>query len=352
MDRHTTISISAGSVIKVILILIMFYLAFVLRDVILIFVSGVVIASAVEPLVQWFTDRKINRVVAVVVLYLIIIGLLFVSFYFLFVPLLQEVSTFLATLPDYVASAELWKPLQSIGISAGSAVENFSSHLSLGELAARLNKTVSNTGSIWGTFSAIFGGVFSLILVLVISFYLAVQEKGIENFLRTTVPLKQRSYVISLWNRAEKKIGLWMQGQIVLVVIIAVLVYLALTLLQVPNALLLAVFAGLLELIPVFGPIIAAIPAIAISGIDGGVTQALMVAGAYLVIQQFENHLIYPVVVKKVVGVSPIMVILALIAGANLAGFLGILLSVPVAAVLVELFHDIGKGKIDVSEEK
>ena len=345
MNNRTVISISATSVVKVVLVLGLFYLAFVLRDLILIFISGVIIASAIEPVVGWFTDRRLNRVVSVIIIYIGIIALLLVSFYFLFVPLLKETSLFLTTLPDYIASAELWKPLQSIGIDAGPTVQGISDKLSLGDLASKLNQTVSNTGNIWGTFSAIFGGAFGLILVLVISFYLAVQEKGIENFLKVVVPQRQRDYVVDLWNRAEKKIGLWMQGQVVLIVIISVLVYLALSLLQVRGALLLAVLAGLLEIIPVFGPIIAAVPAIAIASSDGGASLGLLVAGAYLVIQQFENHLIYPVVVKKVVGVSPIMVIIALIAGAKLAGFLGILLSVPVAAVIVELFHDIGKGK-------
>jgi len=345
MNNKTTISISVSSVIKVVLVLALFYLAYVLRDLILIFISGVVIASAVEPLIEWFTERKLKRVLAVILIYVAIIALLLASFYFLFVPLLKETSVFLKSLPDYLASAELWKPLQSIGINAGPTVQGISDKLSLGDFANRINHTVSDTGNIWSSFSAIFGGAFGLILVLVISFYLAVQEKGIENFLKVAVPIRQRDYAVDLWNRAEKKIGLWMQGQIVLIVIIGVLVYLALSLLQVENALLLAVLAGLLEIIPVFGPIIAAIPAVAIGTSDGGASLGLLVAGAYLVIQQFENHLIYPVVVKKVVGVSPIMVIIALIAGAKIAGFLGILLSVPVAAVIVELFNDMSKGK-------
>ena len=110
-------------------------------------------------------------------------------------------------------------------------------------------------------------------------------------------------------------------------------------------ALLLAFLAGLFEIIPLFGSFLAAAPAILIGFLDGGVTLALIVAGLFLIIQQFESQLIYPIVVKKVVGVPPIISILALVIGAKIAGFLGIILSVPLAAVLMELLNDMERKK-------
>ena len=138
-----------------------------------------------------------------------------------------------------------------------------------------------------------------------------------------------------------------MQGQLLLAVIVAVLVFLGLTMLGVENALLLAFLAGIFEIIPLFGPILSAIPAIFIAFLDGGLSLVLLVIGLYIIIQQFENHLLYPLVVKKVVGVPPIISILALVIGAKLAGFLGILLSVPLATALIELLSDLEKRKID-----
>jgi predicted PurR-regulated permease PerM len=113
----------------------------------------------------------------------------------------------------------------------------------------------------------------------------------------------------------------------------------------VQNALILAVLAGVLEIIPYFGPILSAIPAILFGFAGGGATTGFLVLGLFIIIQQFENHLIYPLVVKKVVGVSPIIVILALIIGAKLAGFLGILLSVPVTSAFMEFIDDLQKDK-------
>lgn len=136
----------------------------------------------------------------------------------------------------------------------------------------------------------------------------------------------------------------------VLAVIIAMLVFLGLTLLRVENALLLAVLAGLFEIIPLFGPILAAIPAVTLALVTGGLTPALLVVGLYIIIHQFENQLIYPLVVRKIVGVPPLVSILALIIGWKLAGFVGLLISVPLAAMLMEFLNDVEKNKIAESE--
>jgi predicted PurR-regulated permease PerM len=185
----------------------------------------------------------------------------------------------------------------------------------------------------------------SFILIIVLSFYFLVQEDGVAEFLRLITPLKHEKYVVDLWKRSQIKIGQWMQGQLLLGIIIAVLLYLGLMILGVKNALLLAVLAGLMEIIPVFGPILSAIPAVLMAFVGGGMTMALMVLGLYIIVQQFENHLIYPLVVKKIVGVSPVVVILALIIGYNLAGFLGVVLSVPLVSALMELVDDIEKSR-------
>ena len=125
--------------------------------------------------------------------------------------------------------------------------------------------------------------------MIVLSFYLSVESAGVANFLRIVTPAKDEKYILDLWQRSQHKIGLWMQGQIVLAVIVAMLVFLGLTLLRVENALLLAVLAGIFEIIPIFGPILAAIPAVTLTLVSGGMTDALLVVGLY--IRQFMDLL-------------------------------------------------------------
>ena len=134
-----------------------------------------------------------------------------------------------------------------------------------------------------------------------------------------------------------------MQGQILLSVIVGILVYLGLLIIGVPYALLLAVFTALAEIIPIFGSLMAGTVAIVVAYSSGGVALAVIVLGLFIVVNQFESNLIYPLIVKKVVGVPPLLVIVALIAGYTLAGFLGALLSVPVSAVLLEIISDFDK---------
>ncbi len=347
------IQISSGTIIKSILIVLGFAAIYYLRDIALVVVLAVIIASAVEPGAQKFLKWGVPRIISVLFLYFSVLVVLVGVFYFLFLPLLNQSASFLSTLPGYLGELQVWNPLQdSELLSSNSAIEGFSKNFSLAQIVDQINNAVSNLSN--GFFSAastIFGGVLSFLLVIVLSFYLSVESDGVGKFLRIVTPLKNEQYVLDLWKRSQSKIGLWMQGQIILAVIVAMLVFLGLTMLRVENALLLAVIAGIFEIIPLFGPILAAIPAVTLALVSDGLTSALLVIGLYIIIQQFENQLIYPLVVSKIVGVPPLVSILALIVGGKLAGFVGMLISVPIATMLMELLDDVEKHKIALSQK-
>lgn len=334
---------------KVVLFALLIGLLFFLRDLVLILLTAIVIASAIEPATKWFKRYKIPRVPAVLTVYTIIVIAVFGIIY-LFVPaILNDASGFFSALPGYIDSINISNPITNEPlVSSDRVAEGVSTvqGFSLESIIMDLQSSFTNASEgFFRVLNTVFGGIFSLILIVVFSFYLAVQETGIDDFLRIITPVKHQKHTIDLWKRSQRKIGLWMQGQLVLALIIGVLTYLALTIFGVPYALLLAILAAIFELIPIFGPILAAIPAVIIGFASGGPSLGIGVIIIYVIIQQFENHLIYPLVVKKVVGVPPLLVIIALIIGAKLAGFLGIILSVPVAAALQELVADIQKGK-------
>jgi len=345
-DKQININISVGTMFKIVLVGILFFLLFVLRDLVLVLLTSVVLASAVEPATRWFKKYKVPRVAAVLFIYIaIVVGI--IGLFYLFVPILfSEVSNLASSLPAYLESANLSLPGTQAGIENTEAfVNDLSKAFSLESAIKNIQAVIAGLSSnVFQAVSTIFGGVFSFLLVLIISFYLAVQERGIEDFLEIITPVKHEKYIIDLWKRSQAKIGKWMQGQLLLGLLIGILVYLGLTILGVPYALTLALFAGIAELIPLFGPIIGAVPAVLL-GFTDSVTLGLMVIGLYVIIQQFENHLIYPLVVRKVVGVPPLLVIIALIIGGKLAGFLGVLLSVPIAAAIIEFTDDIQKEK-------
>lgn len=348
--------INAFSVLKAALVLVFLYALFLLRDLVLVVLTAVVIAAAVEPGTKWMIRRKIPRLLGVVVIYLVSAAVIFGIFYVLVPPLLKDMSSLLAQAPEYINTIDVlgsFESLQEFDIEGSQeVVEGIRQGVSPLDFVQGLSDYITRIpGGAFNTVSTVFGGAVSLILIIVISFYLAMQERGIDNLLKVVVPFKHQKYALNLWDRTQKKIGQWMQGQLLLGVLIAVLVYLGLTILGVKHALLFAILAGVFELIPLFGPILASIPAIALGFVDGGITLALLIAGVYIIIQQFENHLIYPLVVHKVVGVPALLVILALIIGGQLAGFLGIILAVPIATVLMELVKDV-KKKNQKKQEK
>ena len=372
-NKAININITPGSIFKGVGLVLLIWFLYFIKDVVLVVLVAVVIASGLEPLIIWFNKYKIKRLPAAIVSYLGMVAIFTGLMFFFVPPVLDEATSFLTELPNYLESTTLWNPLNinsenlstsqkvvqtlSLGVNnPNQLVQNAQSQIKanvsgtsfgLGDLIKSIQDISSNfSNGFVRIVSAIFGGLLSFVLIVVLSFYFLVQEDGVANFLRLITPLKHEKYIIDLWKRSQRKIGQWMQGQVLLGVIIAVLLYLGLMILDVKNALLLSVFAGFMEIIPVFGPILSAIPAILMAFVGGGFTSAVLVAGLCTIVQQFENHLIYPLVVKKVIGVSPVLVILGLIIGFDLAGFLGIILSVPMISVLMEFVEDIERRKI------
>jgi len=346
MDAHRPISITTGTFIRLLAIGAAAYALWILKDLALLVITAIVIASALEPGVAFFMRYKLPRVLAVLVMYLAVFGTLFGVIYFMLPPILADTQQFVAAVPEYLSTVELPDELSGVTQTPFFSADT-------GGTASSILETIFTYRSAFAEgsegaiqlVSAFFGGMFALMLVIVLSFYFAIQETGVEQFLRLVTPQKHEEYVVGLWGRAKKKIGLWMQGQLVLSLIVGVIVYLGLVLLGVPYALLLAVVAALFDLIPIFGSLIAGVLGVIVGFSFGGVPLALMVAGLYVIVNQLEAHLIYPLVVNKVVGIPPLLVILALIAGGALAGFLGVLLAVPLAAALREFLDDVDRGK-------
>ncbi len=346
--REQNITISLGTITKTIVIGLLFVALYILKDLVMVLLVSIVVASAVEPGAQWFIKRKVPRLFGVILIYLCIGVALASIVFFLLIPLLSESGDFLRNFPLYFNANVVSDTIGDTGF-----VANLTSSLNLEKAIMEINSAINSISmNAFGTVTAFFGGLFSFFLMTILSFYLAVEEDGVGKFLKAITTLKHEAYVVDLWKRSQRKIGLWMQGQLVLAIIIGMLVYLGLLIINVPNALLLATLAAAFEIIPLFGPILASIPAIMIAFVSGGFPTALVVIGLYLIVHQFENQLIYPLVVKKVVGVSPIVSIIALTAGWELAGFIGLVLSVPIAAVIIEFFDDFEKDKIEMIERK
>lgn len=368
-EKNYTIRITPDIIVKTILIGLLFWFLFIVRDIVLVVLTSIVIASAVEPVTRFLGRFAVPRVLAVITSYLIFFGIATGFVYFFMPTIIDQTTQILSTVPKEVNWSSFWNPLSStvseqqvntVAVQLAQSKEvvtGIPNELAIGgagiiDLLGKVRQTFATfSGGFAQTLQTVFGGFLSFALIIVISFYLAVQENGIEKFLRLVLPLRHEKYVIGLWQRTQKKIGYWVQGQVFLGFFVGLILYLALSVAGVSNALLLATFAAFVEIIPIFGPILAAIPAIIIAYTDAGLGLAVVTMLIYVIVQQFENHLLYPLVVKKIIGVPPIVSILALVIGGKLAGFLGILLAVPVATALIEFLDDIQEDKITRQRE-
>jgi len=346
-EKNVTVTITTSTIFKALLLLVLLYVLYLVRDVVLVVLTAAVIATAIEPGTKWLVRHKIPRVFSAILIYLFVGILVAGIFYLLVPPLLIETSGLLNNTPQYIKVAELWAPLQNV------TVFNIPTTISVNSLVGDLSGIAAGfSGGLFATASSFVGGVFSLVLIVVISFYLVVKEDGIEQLLQVVVPLKNEEYIVNLWRRTQIKIGRWMQGQIFIQLIIGILIFFGLLVLGIPHPLLFAVLAFAFEIIPVFGMTMAALPAILIALVSGGWGLAILVAVMYFVVQQFESNLIYPMVVKQVIGIPPLLVIIALIVGGELAGFLGVILSVPVSVALMEMINDIDKRKVEARSHR
>lgn len=340
------VEISTQIIIRVVLVVIGLFVLYKIKNIVLIILTAIVIASFIEHVVLRLEKKKIPRTVTVVGIYVLLISVFTALGYFLIPILVQEVSSVVDLIGKLFAKSNLADslPLNTIAdtktffeqISGGASQAEFikSTQIFLGKVTTGVGSTVGN----------IFGGVFNVIMIFIISFYLSIQQKGIENFLRIVTPIKSEEYVISLWNRTERKIALWIRGQLLLGLIVGITIGIGLAIMGVKYAFLIALIAGISELIP-FGLILAFIPAIAIAYSDGSLALAGWTLLLFAVVQQIENYVLVPIITKKSVGIPALVVILSLFIGGALGGFWGVLLAIPAVVLLLEYVSDVEKTK-------
>jgi len=338
--KKQTINISSGIIFRVFFVILFLIFLYLIRDVIIIFLFALIIASAVTPAVNVLNKIKIPRVIGALLVYILFFGILAFLIYLVVPSISGDLAALASNFPGYIE--KLTTKFQTLR-------EHFSRYQAIFDQLTNYLNTVKQSlqNSAPKLFSGalnIFGGFSSLVLVLVISFYLSVQKSGIQRTLTAIIPLQYRDYLLNLWERAQKKLGRWLQGQLFLGLIVGSMVYIGLYFLDVKFALLLAILAGGLEIFPYIGPVIAGIPAVIVGFLQAPIL-GFWVLILYVAVQQVENHLMVPLVVGKVVGLNPVTIILALLIGGKLGGILGVILAVPLAAVFAEFLRDLIKKR-------
>lgn len=330
--------ISLSVILKVVAVAAVAGFFYLVRDILIILFLAVIIASTVSLFAGVLEKRRIPRLFGVLLIYLSVAGALVLIFYFMVPSIIDEIKQLAVVLPDYYESVSKQIFRTTSGISPDYAKNAQDVLLGFGDQIKEL------TSGAFNIVSALFGGVVSLIAVVVISFYLSIQKKGVEDFLRLVTPYDQEEYALDLWHRVEKKLGKWMQGQLILGLILGISVFIGLTIIGVPYAILLGLIAGIFEIVPIAGPIFSAVLGVSVAILISPFL-ALLTLIFYIIIQQVENHILVPILMQKTTGLNPVVVIVALLAGAKLGGVIGMLIAVPLATIVSELLDDFAKKK-------
>lgn len=323
MEQKVKIDIPMWVIIKIILALLLVYFLFLIKDILALFFIVLILVAALDPVIsKW--EKTLGRTLSVILLFILLLLSITVVIYLIVPPVISQMTNLIANLPDYFGR---FSQLRDHVPAVGKYLSSFTQNLS------------SITGGFLSLTAGIFGGIFSILSALVISAYLLIDRHAFVRVISSILPPAEKDGFIAVLKKISLKLSSWLSGQITLGLIVAALDLIGLLIIGIPYALVLALIAGILEIIPTIGPIVAgAIATIIALAIDPW--KGLFVLILFVLVQQLENNFIVPKLMQKAVGLSPVIIIFAILIGAKLLGIVGAILAVPMAATLSVVLID------------
>lgn len=302
------IEISYKTIVFTVLFLLSLWILYQVRDVIFLFIVSFIVMSGMRPFVNVLEKIKLPRPLAILIVYIFFFSLVAVSLLLIVPPLVNQSQKLFKEIGSYVSAV-----LPFIDISPQRITDQ------IPFLSQNVLKITT------GIFSTLFG-LFSF---FIFTFYFLLERRHLRHFLDNLIGEEAERKIVGVFRKVEKRLSSWVVGQFALMMIIGFATYIGLTLLGVELALSLAIIAGILEIVPIIGPVISAIPAVLIA-LTVSPVLALAVVALYFIIQQIENNVVVPLVMRKAVGLPPLVTITALMIGGKLAGIIGLVIAIPV----------------------
>jgi predicted PurR-regulated permease PerM len=339
-------------VLLVFILLLTVWLAVQLRGVLIQVLLAVILAAGMTPLVDGLTAGEARRwrpprALIVLVLYLLLIAVVVLVGLAVLPPLIGEIEDLGRRLPLVVQNLQDWieaLPTRYPFLPAIDLSESLAVQLRLA--ANQLNGVLSQALVVVRLAISLFSGALDGILTLILALYLTVDSRRIVDYLLTFLPDNRQAQAGRVVRHMGWRLGGWVRGQVLLSAIIGAMTLIGLSLLGVRYAVLLAIIAAIGEAVPLIGPVVSAVPAVIIAFLASPL-QGFLTLGLYILIQQLENNLIVPKVMERAVSLHPLVVMLALLAGGELLGVAGAVLSVPVTAALSVIVDEARRGRLE-----
>lgn len=333
-NQERILDISWGTILKVFIAGICFYILYLIRDLLIWFLFAVMISILLGPAIKFLEEKRVPRVLAVVFIYLSIFGFLATLIYLAATPLISEVRYFVDNFPQYFEKFS--PPLRILGLEAFENLETF---------IAAFEKMLGRMSSdIFGALFSFFGGVFSTVFVIMVAVFISLENNSVEKAIALISPKKYEAYVLSLWNKCQRNVSGWFATRILGCFFVGLVSYAAFLILNVRCPVSLALIAGILEFIPIIGPLITGIIAFAVVSLTS-FSQAMFVLIFFIILQQIEGNVLTPIIVQRFITLPPSLVLISLAIGGVLYGILGAIFFVPLAGILYEFFRDFLKKR-------
>ena len=312
-----------------------FWLFYRFYQVVFLLFIAVVVGTVIRPLVNWLNQRGIPRIAGVILVYLLLLLLLAGFLWLLFPLIFEQGSTLAREVPGYYQSlrAEMLKDSNQLLVRLGQLIPATLPGLNTGIAPQTGEEVVASAEQVLGYVLLTAQVIFTAIVILVLTLYWAIDGPRLIKSCLLLVPQDQRDSIGELVSAMEGRIGFFIAGQGILCLVIGIMALISYTLIGLPNALVLALVAGVMEAVPLIGPLLGAVPA-GLVALSIGPDRLIWVIIATVVIQQLENSLLVPRIMKKAVGVNPFVTLLALFAFSTLFGLAGALMAIPIAAMI------------------
>lgn len=325
MENEKSLDISWGTILKVSLTFLLFYIIYLVRDILIWTLFALIISVLLNPAIDFLRKLRIPRTLSVIFVYVAIFGISALLIYLTVPMFIAEVQQFSQLFPHYFQ--KIAPPLRELGIEAFESMEAF-----IQALKGMLQKASTD---ILSALAVIFGGIGSTIFVLTIALFFSLEEKWVERTLGLLVPQKHRAQILSLWEKSQDKASGWFGVRILTCIFVGIAVFISLELFNVRYAFSLSLLSAVLDFIPILGPVIAGTITVIFVALDSWL-KAVFVLIVFILIQQIEGNILTPVLTKRFVGLPPILVLLSLAVGGKLLGILGAILFIPLAAMIYE----------------
>lgn len=340
MNNEKVIDISWMTIFRISIAVVIFYVLYQIRDILIWFVLALIISILFDPIINFLSKLRIPRPLAVCSAYSIFFGLLVLLIYFSVPFFISEMQDLSKALPQYF---EKFSPLaKKMGIEAFKNINVFIDVLK--ETSERMINNISNVLFI------IFGGVFTTIFILTTAIFLSMEEKGIEKALVLFFPKRYEKFVISLWEICQKKVNDWFFIRILGCIFVGLVSFITFIVFNIPYSFILGLLAGILNFIPFVGPFITGVLIFTIVSVEN-ISKAVFLIIIFILIQQIENNIITPLLSKKFVGIPPVLVLISFAIGGTIWGFLGAILVIPFVGILFEFIKKFLKRKEIIKKE-